>query len=73
LAKLQKSHDNAILMIQVNYPDFAYQIKTLDQKEQIFDPFRTANFSFLQIFKTRLSWIGQKPLKTVFKIFNLLH
>ena len=40
MAKLQKSHDNTILMIQVEYPKFAHQIKSLDQKEQIFDPIR---------------------------------
>jgi hypothetical protein len=27
-------------MIQVEYPKFAHQIKSLDQKEQIFDPIR---------------------------------
>jgi hypothetical protein len=60
LAKLQKSHDNAIHMIQVNYPDFAYQIKTLDQKEQIFDPFRK-----IWVRLTPEEWVRQNFLQVL--------
>jgi hypothetical protein len=60
LAKLQKSHDNATLMIQVEYPKFAHQIKTLDQKEQIFDPFRK-----IWVRLTPEEWVRQNFLQVL--------
>jgi len=47
-------------MIQVNYPDFAYQIKTLDQKEQIFDPFRK-----IWVRLTPEEWVRQNFLQVL--------
>jgi len=60
LAKLQKSHDNVTLMIQVEYPSFAHQIKTLDQKEQIFDPFRK-----IWVRLTPEEWVRQNFLQVL--------
>jgi hypothetical protein len=60
LAKLQKSHDNTILMIQVEYPKFAHQIKSLDQKEQIFDPFRK-----IWVRLTPEEWVRQNFLQVL--------
>jgi hypothetical protein len=60
LAKLQKSLDNATLMIQVEYPNFAHQIKTLDQKEQIFDPFRK-----IWVRLTPEEWVRQNFLQVL--------
>jgi hypothetical protein len=60
LAKLQKSHDNATLMIQVEYPNFAHQIKSLDQKEQIFDPFRK-----IWVRLTPEEWVRQNFLQVL--------
>jgi hypothetical protein len=60
LAKLQKSLDNATPMIQVEYPNFAHQIKTLDQKELIFDPFRK-----IWVRLTPEEWVRQNFLQVL--------
>ena len=60
MAKLQKSHDNTIHMIQVEYPKFAHQIKSLDQKEQIFDPFRK-----IWVRLTPEEWVRQNFLQVL--------
>jgi hypothetical protein len=60
LAKLQKSHDYSILMIQVEYPKYAHQIKSLDQKEQIFDPFRK-----IWVRLTPEEWVRQNFLQVL--------
>jgi len=60
LAKLQKSPDNSILMIQVEYPTYAHQIKSLDQKEQIFDPFRK-----IWVRLTPEEWVRQNFLQVL--------
>jgi hypothetical protein len=60
LAKLQKSLDNVTPMIQVEYPSFAHQIKTLDQKEQIFDPFRK-----IWVRLTPEEWVRQNFLQAL--------
>jgi len=47
-------------MIQVEYPNFAYQIKSLDQKEQIFDPFRK-----IWVRLTPEEWVRQNFLQVL--------
>ena len=47
-------------MIQVEYPSFAHQIKTLDQKEQIFDPFRK-----IWVRLTPEEWVRQNFLQVL--------
>ena len=47
-------------MIQVEYPKFAHQIKTLDQKEQIFDPFRK-----IWVRLTPEEWVRQNFLQVL--------
>lgn len=47
-------------MIQVEYPNFAHQIKTLDQKEQIFDPFRK-----IWVRLTPEEWVRQNFLQVL--------
>ncbi|MEN9349850.1 MAG: hypothetical protein RL372_828 [Bacteroidota bacterium] len=47
-------------MIQVEYPNFAHQIKSLDQKEQIFDPFRK-----IWIRLTPEEWVRQNFLQVL--------
>ena len=47
-------------MIQVEYPTFAHQIKSLDQKEQIFDPFRK-----IWVRLTPEEWVRQNFLQVL--------
>lgn len=47
-------------MIQVEYPNFAHQIKSLDQKEQIFDPFRK-----IWVRLTPEEWVRQNFLQVL--------
>jgi len=47
-------------MIQVEYPSFVHQIKTLDQKEQIFDPFRK-----IWVRLTPEEWVRQNFLQVL--------
>ncbi len=47
-------------MIQVEYPNFAHQIKSLDQKEQIFDPFRK-----IWVCLTPEEWVRQNFLQVL--------
>ncbi len=47
-------------MIQVEYPKFAHQIKSLDQKEQIFDPFRK-----IWVRLTPEEWVRQNFLQVL--------
>lgn len=47
-------------MIQVEYPNFAYQIKSLEQKEQIFDPFRK-----IWVRLTPEEWVRQNFLQVL--------
>lgn len=47
-------------MIQVEYPSFTHQIKTLDQKEQIFDPFRK-----IWVRLTPEEWVRQNFLQVL--------
>jgi len=47
-------------MIQVEYPTYAHQIKSLDQKEQIFDPFRK-----IWVRLTPEEWVRQNFLQVL--------
>jgi hypothetical protein len=66
LAKLQKSRDNSILMIQVEYPTYAHQIKSMDQKEQIFDPFRK-----IWVRLTPEEWVRQNFLQVLVQMHHV--
>jgi hypothetical protein len=66
LAKLQKSRDNSILMIQVEYPTYAHQIKSMDQKEQIFDPFRK-----IWVRLTPEEWVRQNFLQALVQMHHV--
>ncbi len=53
-------------MIKVEYPKFAHQIKQVDQKEQIFDPFRK-----IWVRLTPEEWVRQNFLQLLVQTFHI--
>ena len=53
-------------MIQVEYPAYAHQIKSLDEKEQIFDPFRK-----IWVRLTPEEWVRQNFLQVLVQKQNV--